>query len=136
MAMLVPTPTYLHYFTKKSDGSANGEYLQRVRLRFNQWILDTTGGNYDQAWLDYQHEISKRHHRVGKNTTDKVDSVDHINYRYMIAFNYPISRTILLFLKNSNASDKELEAMYEAWTKSVLLQTILWTHAYVKDGDF
>jgi hypothetical protein len=29
-----------------------------------------------------------------------------------------------------------LEAMYQAWVKAVILQVILWTHPYVKSGDF
>lgn len=30
----------------------------------------------------------------------------------------------------------EVEAMHAAWTKAVLLQTMLWCRPYVKDGDF
>jgi len=26
--------------------------------------------------------------------------------------------------------------MYQAWVKAVLLQLILWSHPYVRDGDF
>jgi hypothetical protein len=26
--------------------------------------------------------------------------------------------------------------MHQAWIKSVLLQVTLWSHPYVKDGDF
>ncbi|MBS0466723.1 MAG: hypothetical protein JSS31_03305 [Proteobacteria bacterium] len=30
----------------------------------------------------------------------------------------------------------EVERMHAAWVKAVLLQTILWSHPYVKDGEF
>ena len=46
-----------------------------VVKRFGQWILDTARAEYDQAWLDYQHEIGLRHHRTKKNRTDSVDAV-------------------------------------------------------------
>jgi hypothetical protein len=26
--------------------------------------------------------------------------------------------------------------MHQAWVKAVLLQVILWSHPYVRDGDF
>jgi hypothetical protein len=29
-----------------------------------------------------------------------------------------------------------VEAMHAAWVKSCLLQLTLWSHPYVKDGDF
>src|SRR5690606_32102355 len=60
----------LHFFTKKSDGTPNGEYLAAVRRRFEQWVLDTARGEFDQAWLDWQFEIGRRHHRTGKNQAD------------------------------------------------------------------
>ncbi|WP_251879122.1 protoglobin domain-containing protein [Grimontia kaedaensis] len=129
-------PHLLYYFSNKESGEANGEYLSRVRDRFEQWILDLTDANYDQQWLNYQHEIAKRHHSVGKNRTDNVNSVDHIDYKYMVAFIYPITTTIKPFLQNGNASQKEVDAMYEAWRKAVILSVILWTHPYIKDGDF
>jgi hypothetical protein len=34
------------------DGQPIGPYLDAVRGRFGQWILDTAKGEYDQQWLD------------------------------------------------------------------------------------
>jgi len=68
-------------------------YLGAVRQRFKQWILDTCNREYDQAWLDYQHEIGLRHHLTKKNQTDQVQSVPMM-LRYLIAFIYPITATI------------------------------------------
>jgi hypothetical protein len=31
---------------------------------------------------------------------------------------------------------RSVEKMYAAWVKSCLLQVTLWSHPYVKDGDF
>lgn len=129
-------PHLIHYFSNKADGRPNAEYLARVRARFGQWIKDATAANYDQAWLDYQHEFGLRHTRAGKNRTDGAPSVDHIHLRYLIAFIVPISATVEPFLAQSGRSPDEVEKMHAAWTKSVVLQTILWSHPYVKEGDF
>jgi hypothetical protein len=53
--------------------------------KLQQWILDTCRRPYDQAWLDYQHEIGLRHHRSKKNRTDGVRSVDYIPLRYVVS---------------------------------------------------
>ena len=57
-------PHLLASFTGKRDGKPLGDYLGAVRKRFGQWILDTARAEYDQQWLDYQHEIGLRHHRT------------------------------------------------------------------------
>ncbi|MEM4297294.1 MAG: protoglobin domain-containing protein, partial [Nitrososphaerota archaeon] len=91
-------PHLVHYFGDKKTGQPIGEYLQAVRRRFGQWILDVCNRSYDRTWLNYQYEIGLRHHRSKKNTTDRVNSVEHIPLRYMIAFIYTISATIKPFL--------------------------------------
>jgi len=77
-------------------------YLGAVRQRFKQWILDTCNREYDQAWLDYQHEIGLRHHLTKKNQTDQVQSV-------------PI---IILFL-NQGHDIRSCRKMHQAWFKSI-----------------
>jgi hypothetical protein len=129
-------PHLVYYFSSKSDAQPNAEYLAAVRKRFEQWILDTAAANYDQQWLDYQYEIGLRHHRTAKNKTDKVESVDIINYRYLPALIYPVTATLKPFLANKGHAAAEVDKMHQAWIKSVLLQVILWTQPYVKDGDF
>ena len=82
-------PHLVSTFFRVSDGQPDMDYLGAVRKRFGQWILDTAGANYDQAWLDYQFEIGRRHHRMGKNVTDKVAAAAHIPLRYIPALLYP-----------------------------------------------
>ncbi len=53
-------PHLLASFTGRTDGKPLGDYLGAVRKRFGHWILDTADAEYDQAWLDYQHEIGLR----------------------------------------------------------------------------
>ena len=77
-----------------ADGQPIPEYLDRVRVRFGQWIRDLCGRRFDQAWLDYQHEIALRHTREKKNVTDNVAATAEIPMRYMIAFIFPITATI------------------------------------------
>jgi hypothetical protein len=118
------------------DGRPDQGYLDAVKRRFGRWILDTARASYDQAWLDYQHEIGLRHHRSGKNRTDGADAADHIPLRYVLALLVPITTTLKPFLAEQGASDADVEAMHQAWVKAVLLQVILWSHPYVRDGDF
>ena len=129
-------PHLIRYFSNASDGEPDAEYLARVRARFGQWIKDTTNANYDQAWLDYQQEFGLRHTRAAKNRTDGAPSVDHINFRYLVAFIVPISATVEPFLAKGERSPEDVKKMHAAWTKSVVLQTVLWSYPYVKDGDF
>jgi hypothetical protein len=124
----------LHYFTK--NGEPNMDYLTAVRARFGQWILDICQKPYDQDWLNYQHEIAKRHHSVKKNKTDNVDAVPIIHFRYMVAFIYPITATIKSFLANKGHSQQDVEGMHNAWFKAVTLTVILWCHPYINAGEF
>ena len=50
------TPELVVFFKNNKTGAPDGAYLNAVRKRFGQWILDTADANYDQAWLDYQYE--------------------------------------------------------------------------------
>ncbi|MBL7876473.1 MAG: protogloblin ApPgb [Cyclobacteriaceae bacterium] len=124
----------VHYFTK--NGQPNMDYLTAVRARFGQWILDICEKPYDQNWLNYQHEIAKRHHSIKKNKTDGVDTVPIIHYRYMTAFIYPITATIKSFLAKKNHSTADVEGMHNAWFKAVTLTVILWTQPYINKGEF
>jgi hypothetical protein len=118
------------------DGRPDQAYLDAVRRRFGRWILDTARADYDRAWLDYQHEIGRRHTRGGKNRTDGARAADHIPLRYVLALLVPVTTTLKPFLANGGAGAEEVEAMHQAWVKAVLLQVILWSHPYVREGDF
>ena len=118
------------------DGRPDQAYLAAVRRRFGRWVLDTARAQFDQAWLDYQHEIGLRHHRRGKNRTDGAAAADHIPLRYVLALLVPITTTLKPFLARGAATPEEVEAMHQAWVKAVLLQVILWSHPYVREGDF
>ena len=130
------TPELLVYFKNNKTGAPDGEYLGAVRKRFAQWIADTAGANYDQAWLDYQYEIGLRHTAPKKNKTDKADSVPLVNFRYLSALTIPVTTTLKPFLAKKGAPPADVEKMHAAWVKSVLMQTILWSYPYVRDGQF
>jgi hypothetical protein len=118
------------------DGQPDQAYLAAVRRRFGRWILDTARAEFDQAWLDYQHEVGLRHHRSAKNRTDGAQAADHIPLRYVLALLVPITTTLKPFLAQGGAAPDGVEVMHQAWVKAVLLQVILWSHPYVRDGDF
>jgi hypothetical protein len=129
-------PHLLASFTSKTDGKPIAAYLEGVRRRFGQWILDTARAEYDQKWLDYQHEIGLRHHRTKKNRTDGVASTDIVPFRNLFALIFPVTFTLKPFLAKRGHSVEEVDKMHAAWVKSCLLQVTLWSHPYVKDGDF
>jgi len=129
-------PHLLASFTGKSDGAPLGDYLSAVRRRFGQWILDTARAEYDQSWLDYQHEIGLRHHRAKKNRTDGAASTAIVPFRDLFLLIYPVTFTLRPFLAKAGHSTEDVDRMYAAWVKSCLLQLTLWSHPYVKDGDF
>ncbi|WP_437907071.1 protoglobin domain-containing protein [Sorangium sp. So ce327] len=129
-------PHLLASFTGKADGKPLGDYLGGVRKRFGQWILDTARAEYDQKWLDYQHEIGLRHHRIKKNKTDGAPSTDLVPFRNLFALIFPVTLTLKPFLAKKGHSAEEVEKMHAAWVKSCLLQVTLWSYPYVKEGDF
>ncbi len=129
-------PFLLHYFIDAGTGQPDATYLARVRARFGQWILDTAAANYDQAWLDYQHEIGRRHASAAKNRTDGAHSAPFVSYRYLPALIYPITATLKPFLAKKGDPPEAVEQMHQAWVKSVTLQVTLWSQPYIKDSEF
>jgi hypothetical protein len=119
-----------------AQGQPDQHYLAAVRRRFGRWVLDTARATFDQAWLDYQQEIGLRHTRAKKNRTDGADAADHIPLRYVLALLVPVTTTLKPFLAKGGAAPEEVEAMHAAWVKAILLQVILWSHPYVREGDF
>ncbi|MDA3645255.1 protoglobin domain-containing protein [Saccharopolyspora indica] len=111
-------------------GEPDHDYLERVRPRFEQWILDTCRKPHDQAWLDYQNEIALRHTRAKKNETDHARAVDLVPLRYMIAFINPITTTIRPFLARKGHEPDDVDRMHQAWFKAVVLDVALWSRAY------
>lgn len=130
------TPQLLYFFGNKTTGKPEGEYLAKVRERFGMWILQTAEANYDQNWLNYQYEIGLRHYTTKKNKTDKATAVPIVNYRYIPALTIPITTTLKPFLAKKGAGAEDVEKMYNAWVKSVLMQAILWGQPYMKKGEF
>jgi len=128
-------PHLVHYFTHARTGQPIGEYLEKVRARFGQWILDLCERPKDATWLAYQEEIGRRHYDK-KNQTDGVESVPFVHFRYMVAFIYPITATIRPFLEKKGHSPQEVEKMHQAWFKAVVLTVVLWCRPYVKEGLF
>ena len=129
-------PHLLASFSGHTDGKPLADYLGAVRKRFGLWIMDTARAEYDQTWLDYQHEIGLRHHRAKKNRTDGASSTPIVPFRDLFALIFPITFTLRPFLPKTGLPQSEVEAMAQAWVKSCLLQVTLWSHPYVKDGDF
>jgi hypothetical protein len=123
-------------FSSVRDGAPIGDYLGAVRRRFAQWILDTADADYTQEWLDHQHEIGLRHHRLKKNRTDGVASTAIVPFRDLFPLIVPVTTTLRPFLAARGHSEEEVDRMHAAWVKSCLLQVTLWSHPYVREGDF
>jgi hypothetical protein len=99
-------------------------------------VLDTTRGQFDQAWLDYQYEIGLRHHRAKKNQTDHGHTLDHIRARDLLAFTAAIVAPMKAFLARKGHPPEIVSRMYDAWWKITLLSTTLWSQPYIREGDF
>ncbi len=113
-----------------ADGTPSADYLDAVRIRFGQWIRDLCSRPWDQVWLDYQHEIARRHTDL-VGATDGIESDQtHVPLRYMVAFIWPITATIRPFLANGAAEPADLDAMHTAWFKAVALSAALWVQPY------
>lgn len=130
------TPELIYFFSDAKTGKPDGAYLEAVRKRFALWILDTADANFDQRWLDWQYEIGLRHNKVKKNRTDRAPSVAQVNFRYIPALTIPITTTLRPFLAKKGATAADVEKMHAAWVKAVLMQSILWSQPYIKDGEF
>ncbi len=130
------TPHLLTYFSDPASGEPDAAYLAAVRLRFGQWVLDTASAEYDESWLAWQHEIGLRHHTTKKNQTDGGHGSSIVHFRHMVALTIPVTVTLKPFLEKSGHTPEEVERMHQAWIKSVLLQVILWSQPYVREGEF
>ena len=129
-------PHLLTYFSHPTTQEPNTEYLAQVRVRFRNWVLATADANFDRDWLNYQLEIGLRHHRLKKNETDGVEAAAHIPFRHLVALHYPITTTLKPFLGEGDHSQQDIDGMYEAWRKAVLMTTILWSQPYIAPRDF
>lgn len=125
-------PHLVRYFADR-DGQPIGEYLERVRARFAQWVRDVCSRPHDAAWRDYQHEIGLRHTRERKNRTDGADAAPEIPLRYLVAFIVPITATMRSFLAGKGHGADDVEAMHAAWFKAVTLHVCLWSQPYAPE---
>jgi hypothetical protein len=134
-AVIAAAPHLACYYASH-DGVPDETYKARVRERFRQWVLDVCRRPYDQAWLDYQHEIGRRHTHLSKNLADDARALPHIPLRYVLAFTAVVNDTTKPFLAAKGATVAEVEAMHRAWCKAVLLHVTLWSRAYVAESDW
>ncbi|GAA2045369.1 protoglobin domain-containing protein [Yaniella flava] len=127
------TPHLVSVF-RGADGEPDAEYLDRVRGRFEQWVIDVCTREFDSQWLAYQEEIALRHHTTKKNTTDGVDSPSgHVPMKDMFALIVPVTLTIRSFLEEGAEADDDVEAMHQAWFKAVTVTLVLWSRPYAGD---
>lgn len=133
--LMEQSPQLMQSFLR-ADGQLDAAYVAAVRKRVGRWILDTARAEYDQAWLDWQHEIGLRHHRTRKNLTDGAEASEIVPFRYLFPLIYPMLASLRPFLARGGHSAEVVEKMHAAWMKSTLLQVTLWSHPYLREGDF
>jgi hypothetical protein len=130
-------PVAMTSVVRQADGTMDEAYLERAHARLVHGFIDTCTRDFDQTWLDYQHEVGLRHHRAKKNQADGAHGVvPHIPYRWIVAFLYPFTQAIRPLLEKAEASPEEREAMLQAWTKAFTLQVTLYSRAYVPQDDW
>jgi hypothetical protein len=121
---------HLARHSRSLSGDALAAYLGASNLRFEQWIEDTCLRPYDQAWLNYQHEIALRHTSLRKNQTDRVESTPFVPLHDAVAFVAVMNKTIKPWLAGHGHSEADIEAMHAAWCASLQLQMALWLRTY------
>jgi hypothetical protein len=128
---IIASIPHLARHSRSLEGDKLPGYLAQSNLRFEQWILDTCLREYDQDWLNYQHEIALRHTSAKKNMTDGVESTAFVPYRDIAAFSSVLIETIKPYLAAKGHPEREVHAMHQAWAKSVQLQIALWAQVYM-----
>lgn len=127
------TPHLVTVF-RGADGEPNADYLERVRGRFEQWVIDIGTREFDDQWLAYQEEIALRHHTTKKNEVDNVDSpATHVPMSDMMALVVPVTLTVRSFLEDGATADDDVDAMHQAWFKAVTVTLVLWSRPYAGD---
>lgn len=125
-------PPLAHVFVHP-DGSPNDGYKSAVKKRFVQWVRDVLTRPFDQAWLDYQEEIGRRHTPLAKNRTDGGDTPSVVRMRDLVAFLPPTLFAVPDRLRAHGVAGEELDRMARAWTRAVALTIALWTRPYVRE---
>ncbi|MBB6143545.1 hypothetical protein HNQ77_001494 [Silvibacterium bohemicum] len=128
---IIASIPHLARHSRSLKGDKLPGYLAQSNLRFEQWILDTCLREYDQEWLNYQHEIALRHTSAKKNRTDGVESTAFVPYRDIAAFTAVLVETMKPYLAAKGHSEIEVEAMHRAWGRSLQLQIALWAQVYI-----
>jgi hypothetical protein len=131
-AIIGAQPHLSHWFNGPYEKPDN-EYKARVKPRFVQWVIDTATRPHDRAWLDYQEEIGLRHTPAKKNATDERHTAPMVPLRFLLGF-LPAVSNIRKFLEGRIADEATLQAVERAWSKAVLLEVVLWTRPYTRDG--
>jgi hypothetical protein len=103
------------------DGKPDADYKASVKRRFVRWVVDLCSRPFDQAWLDYQHEIGIRHTPAKKNVTDGAHTASHVPLRYVLAFAIPVIQSVRPRLQQAGIAGERLERMCAAWAKAVIL---------------
>lgn len=116
------------------DGKPDEEYKARVKKRFVQWVRDVCFRPHDQAWLDYQEEIGRRHTPLKKNRTDSAATPSVVPLRYLIAFTAIVVTSIRHFAEERGAHGTDLDNFQDAWSKAVMLEIALWSRPYAQEG--
>ncbi len=127
---------HLAAYSAHPDGRPNPAYGAASKPRFVQWGRDVCQRPYDQAWLDYQHEIGLRHTHAKKNRTDGIDSPPHLSLRHVLAFAAVVMTTTRPFLARKGHPTEEVDRMYDAWCKAVMLHVTLWSEPYTALADW
>lgn len=128
-----------HFFAPTfagADGLVDDTYMAAAHPRFLKWIEDTCLRPYDQAWLDYQHEIGLRHHRTKKNEADGATAVEIVPYRYLPVTVAPMTLALREFIVARGVSRDDAGSIADAWMKALLLHVALWSRPYVNAADW
>ncbi|MCY7299081.1 MAG: hypothetical protein LH616_07715 [Ilumatobacteraceae bacterium] len=90
-----------------------------------------------EVWYGFVASTPELVYYFGDAKTGKPDGayLEAVRKRFAV-WTIPITTTLKPFLAKKGASASDVEKMHAAWVKTVLLQTILWSQPYIREGEF
>ena len=106
-----------HWQKETTDDSAT------LRRWFRQWLFETCLFPQEPPWL----------RQVDANPPEHPEP-PLLRFRYIVALAFPLAVTVRPFLATGGNDHHEIERMQHALLKAILLQAVLLSKLYVKEG--
>ena len=100
-----------------------------ARRRFRQWLFETCYFPQEPPWLKQLYSEQSPPDSPAESSPTLL-----LGLRHVVALAYPLVATVRPFLAANGRDHQEIERMQHAFLKAILLQVILLSKLYVKEG--